>query len=218
VGHIYLFDRDMQALALLDGLHQLDAATPPRSPLPQPLAAFRRDGDGQLSPIRPCSDGLRLPPIDVALLLQSGRCLDPPLFVSQSCGATIAAAVLVMRDTRAPAREVVKGGELAIDVVGPDGVARRMAAVEEALRVRVSCGAGQRRGWDVVVFAADGATFPLGGGSLTCGNGLVLPGAFRLDRPGAADVCVALDPAPRASLRSRAALAGDHACAALTVR
>lgn len=90
VGHIYRFDRDLEALALLDGLHQLDAATPPRSPLPKPLAAFRRDADGHLSPIHPRSLGLRLPPIDVAQVLQSGRCLDPPLFVSQSCGATVA--------------------------------------------------------------------------------------------------------------------------------
>jgi hypothetical protein len=89
-ARIYLFDHDVEALGLVEGSGRIEPDDPGRSALPLPLAAVHRDADGRLTVIDPPSAGLRLPTIDVAGVLASGRCLDPPLFVTRSCGATVA--------------------------------------------------------------------------------------------------------------------------------
>ena len=102
----------------------------------------------------------------------------------------------------------VKGGDVALELVRERaGVVTHGAdtfAPEDRWKALVTCPAGGVVFWDVTV--RDGGRrderFPLApAGPLSCGNHVVLPGAFRLSGPGTAEVCVRLaaDPVPRDS-------------------
>ena len=94
-----------------------------------------------------------------------------------------------------PARVAIKGGELALELVrehaGTLFVDPSHFARGDRLQVRVSCPAGQTLRWDLVVFQAGHAYFPLTPvAPLACANGSTLPGAFMIDGTAPADVCV----------------------------
>ena len=64
----------------------------------------------------------------------------------------------------------------------------------DRFEVRVSCPADLQAHWDVVVFQAGEAFFPLQPeAALHCANGVTLPGAFGLTGSAAASVCVQID-------------------------
>lgn len=89
-ARIYVFDRDLGALGLREGPLALAPDSRVRATNPPPLAAFHRDADGELHPLDPPSDGLRLPAIDLEATLAAGRCLEQGSLVSEVCGATVA--------------------------------------------------------------------------------------------------------------------------------
>jgi anti-sigma factor RsiW len=140
--------------------------------------------------------------------------------------ALLASAVLIYRQPASertdpllpPARIAIKGGEVAIGLVRErDGVLvddpeRFMPG--DRFRVLLTCPPGSAVRWEVVVMQAGTLSFPLPSGSLSCGNALALPGAFRLTTPDPASVCVLLDPPSRASLQGLTAanLPGIHVC------
>jgi hypothetical protein len=128
---------------------------------------------------------------------------------------------------RPPAARVrIKGGELAIALVREHQAAlaneASVFAAGDRFEVRVSCPAELRAHWDVVVFQAGQAFFPLQPEApLRCANGVTLPGAFALTGSAAVSVCVQIDPAKpveREPLRRDGprALSPASACTALT--
>lgn len=131
--------------------------------------------------------------------------------------ALAAAALLVVRSAGdrqpaqahvPPARLSTKGGETAIELVRKhgDALAHDSAVFVEgdAFKVLLTCPAPLAPHFEVVVYQAGEAFFPLSPGVIErCGNRRTLAGAFSLDGPDEALVCVALDAAPlaRATLR-----------------
>jgi len=112
----------------------------------------------------------------------------------------------------------VKGGEVAVQVIGADGLALHDVKAGQALKLTVSCSARDPVAYDVVVYDGDGATFPLPRSEgLTCGNGAVIPGAFGLTKTKIdARVCVVLGHLP-VDLPSREALAAGESGACTTI-
>jgi hypothetical protein len=149
-------------------------------------------------------------------------------------GLVAAAAALVLallprpsNDSRLPAARVrIKGGELAIALVRQHAAALAndpsVFAAGDRFEVRVSCPADLHAHWDVVVFQAGEAFFPLQPEApLHCANGVTLPGAFELTGSAAASVCVQLEaahPLDRERVRrdGQRALSPASACTALT--
>jgi hypothetical protein len=132
--------------------------------------------------------------------------------------AVAALAMLWQRGDGLPnAERGVKGGVLAIELVrdrdGRVEEGAQTALPGDRLKVRLTCPAGAPA-FDVVVFQAGEASFPLERGTLTCGNRVALPGAFAVD--GAATVCAVVDPPDRSALASGLGAAADRAvCARL---
>jgi hypothetical protein len=118
--------------------------------------------------------------------------------------ALAAAALLMLRpkpeepltDGVRPARFGVKGGDVALELVrqhrGALADPARFAD-GDSFKVLVTCPPPLAPHFDVVVYQAGQAYFPLASGTLeSCGNRQALAGAFTLDGA-AAVVCVALD-------------------------
>jgi hypothetical protein len=145
----------------------------------------------------------------------------------------VAAALLfaplspLSKNARPPAARVrIKGGELAIALVREHASALAndpsVFAPGDRFEVRVSCPPALQAHWDVVVFQAGEAFFPLQPeAALHCANGVTLPGAFELSGSAAASVCVQIDVShaidrERVRRAGPAALAASSACSALT--
>lgn len=149
-------------------------------------------------------------------------------------GLVAAAAALVLallpqlsKDSRPPAARVrIKGGELAIALVREHAATPAndpsVFAAGDRFEVRLSCPADLQVHWDVVVFQAGEAFFPLQPEApLHCANGVTLPGAFELTGSTAASVCVQIDTArpidrERVKRDGLSALSQPSACTALT--
>jgi hypothetical protein len=149
-------------------------------------------------------------------------------------GLVAAAAALVLallpqlsKDSRPPAARVrIKGGELAIALVREHAATLAndpsVFAAGDRFEVRLSCPADLQVHWDVVVFQAGEAFFPLQPEApLHCANGVTLPGAFELTGSAAASVCVQIDAArpidrERVKRDGLSALSQSSACTALT--
>jgi hypothetical protein len=129
------------------------------------------------------------------------------LLGSQIGGAlALAAAALLMlrplvsRQTNEhvpPERIGIKGGDVALELVRKRGeaIANDAAAFtdNDAFKVLLTCPPPLAPRFDVVVYQDGQAYFPLEGGALArCGNRRALEGAFSLDGPHDALVCVAL--------------------------
>jgi hypothetical protein len=125
--------------------------------------------------------------------------------------ALAAAALLMLRpkpdpfsgEVRPP-RIGIKGGDVAVELVRQHrGVLAADSAVfadGDAFKVLVTCPPPLAPHFDVVVYQAGQAYFPLAAGTLaSCGNRQALSGAFTLDGSDAAVVCVALDPQTKPS-------------------
>jgi hypothetical protein len=118
--------------------------------------------------------------------------------------ALAAAALLMLRpkpedsfaDGVRPARVGVKGGDVAVELVRQHRGALADPALfadGDSFKVLVTCPPPLAPHFDVVVYQAGQAYFPLASGTLeSCGNRQALAGAFTLDGA-AAVVCVALD-------------------------
>ena len=125
--------------------------------------------------------------------------------------AIAAAALLMLRpvdrgaDERVPpARFRTKGGDVAIELVRRHGAGLAhdtdVFADGDAFKVLVTCPPPLAPHFDVVVYQAGRAHFPLVSGSIeSCGNRRTLAGAFSLDGADDALVCVALDAQRRPS-------------------
>jgi hypothetical protein len=131
------------------------------------------------------------------------------------------------KDSRPPAARVrIKGGELAIALVREHAATLAndpsVYAAGDRFEVRLTCPADRQVHWDVVVFQAGEAFFPLQPEApLRCANGVTLPGAFELTGSAAASVCVQIDAAQpvdreRVKRDGQRALAQLSACTALT--
>lgn len=119
--------------------------------------------------------------------------------------ALAAAALLMLRPKPdpfggepRPARIGIKGGDVAIELVrqhrGALAADSAVFADGDAFKVLVTCPPPLTPHFDVVVYQAGQAYFPLAAGTLdSCGNRQALSGAFTLDGSDAAVVCVALD-------------------------
>lgn len=136
------------------------------------------------------------------------------LAVAPAMLAAAAALVLVLRPSPRPENVVAMkgGGELILGVVRE----RAGAIVEEARAFRpgdrwklvVTCPPDASTWVDAVVYDGGEPSYPLEPAHLTCGNKIVVPGAFTLTGVVANRVCVRVSDAPKAP--------GDLAC--VTIR
>jgi hypothetical protein len=127
-------------------------------------------------------------------------------------GAVLAAAAILIfflvrggepRRGAAPGpRVAIKGGgDLVVSIVRERGGEVALDATTyrpgDRFKLRVTCDRAVRVHADVVVFTNDGggaAAFPLPPARLTCGNQVVVPGAFAITGTAPATVCLAVDP------------------------
>jgi hypothetical protein len=133
-----------------------------------------------------------------------------PVRAAATVGALAAAAVVVL--TLRPAghagnegaatrpAERVKGDAVAFALVRDDGARidgnEGLYSPSDRFKAIVTCPPGTAARFDVVVYDAEGASFPLGEGaqSVACGNGVPMAGAFRLTGPGDETVCLVWGP------------------------
>ena len=143
-------------------------------------------------------------------------------------GVALAAAavlVLVLRtpDVDGPGRRVrIKGaGVVALTLVrdraGVIAFDPADIAPDDRWKVQLTCGTPAPLWTDVVVYQPSGASFPLPPQSITCGNAVAVPGAFRIT-DGGATICVAVS--ARAPERARLARGprSPMVCAAVSPR
>jgi hypothetical protein len=142
--------------------------------------------------------------------------------------AAAAVALLVVLDRPAESglpgsRRRTKGGELAVELIresaGDPAADPARFRLGDRFQLRATCPPGPDRFWDVVVFEGQTPSFPLRGGLLECGNGVALPGAFRLTSHAPHDICLmlsdtAIDRARALHLDKRA-LPPESVCAAV---
>ncbi len=152
------------------------------------------------------------------------------LFWSITGGALAAAAALLLMTRPAPdaskpraaADNATKGGELTLSLVrqhaGNSARDPALFAPGDSFSAQVTCPPQADQAWDLVVFQAGQAFFPLQPtAALVCGNHLSLPGAFTLSGSTPASVCVVLSNrvgVDRTELRRRgpAGLPATSAC------
>jgi hypothetical protein len=94
-----------------------------------------------------------------------------------------------------PSGARTKGGAIAFSLVRDDASVLAEAAGSyrdgDRWKAIVTCPAGMRAAWDVVVFERGEAAFPLAPMTdLACGNGVALPGAFRTTGHDRMTVCL----------------------------
>jgi len=146
--------------------------------------------------------------------------------VAGLAAAAMALLVVLERpaDSRLPAsRRRIKGGELALELIresaGDQAADPARFRPGDRFQLRATCPPGADRFWDVVVFEGQTPSFPLRGGILECGNGVALPGAFRLTSHAPHDVCLMLSDTAvdraRALHLDKRALPPDSVCAAV---
>jgi len=92
-------------------------------------------------------------------------------------------------------RSGAKGGDVTLELAREAGGGTPAEAGVfqdgDRFKVVVSCPPRLRAHWDVVVYDESGASFPLAPAVIACGNGVALPGAFRLTSAREATVCAA---------------------------
>lgn len=122
-----------------------------------------------------------------------------------------AAAVVHTKGAGAVAITLVRerGGAIGFD---PDDV-----APGDRWKIELSCAPGPVAWVDVAVIQGPAIAFPLPAQAVTCGNRVVVPGAFRITG-GAAEVCVAIAEAAPDRARLRAGARDQTACRRLRGR
>lgn len=162
------------------------------------------------------------------------RRLRPAVVFPFAVGALAAAAAVVLAlrgsgpgdggPTGLPGASRVKGGAMAFTLVREDGVRIEGDAgvyrEGDRLKALVTCAPGSGLSLDLVVYDADGASFPLEPETdFACGNEAPMRGAFRLTGRGDQDVCVVWSssgPVDRAALMPGAAAVNDRMCKRLS--
>jgi hypothetical protein len=142
--------------------------------------------------------------------------------------------VLVLRQGTPPKQALVaqgprvvavKGGDVSIELVRERGgsIAWEPTSFAPADRFKllVTCAPPLQLYADIVVLQSDGAAFPGEPAAISCGNRVPVPPAFSITGPGAATICVGLDPSAPPSRATLAAGEGAriaHACLRLDRR
>jgi len=188
------------------------------------LEKIRADDESALPAIVPARPGARV------------RRLPRAVIFSSTIGtlAAAAAVVLALRGGGAPSEagghpgEIarVKGDAMAFSLVREDGtrIDGDAGTYREGDRWKalVTCPPGEGVSLDLVVFDADGASFPLEPSpDFACGNDAPMRGAFRLTGHGEAEVCLAWSsagPVDRGSLAPSRAGAPGRVCKTLSAR
>jgi hypothetical protein len=144
------------------------------------------------------------------------RRLAPGVRVGVAVAGAGALALVLLARSGAPEHPMaggslpgVKGGGIAVALVRErDGAVDEDATTfmaRDRWKVLVTCPADRLMFWDVAVHQGPTAAFPLSPAApIHCGNRVPLPGAFRLDGHGPAEVCLLLasDPVNRAHIAS----------------
>ncbi|HMI90069.1 MAG TPA: zf-HC2 domain-containing protein [Polyangiales bacterium] len=208
-------------------LLELSASEPALRSLPQelpqlnqlPLAAQRIElPERRPQPRAPSSPRVRRLPWSLPRVA-GGLALAAALLLALRAGLQLPRAGVDDANGRDSGR-AVKGGELALELVraraGDVALDPRSFASGDRFAVLVTCPPPAPAHWELVVFQAGEAFFPLDSTQpLRCGNRVSLPGAFALTGAQPAQVCVVLSAAPadRATLsRGPDALPAQHAC------
>jgi len=149
--------------------------------------------------------------VDLIELRGAARRVRTRRFMAFGAGASgalaLAAAALLVLQTSVErqradgvplARFGIKGGDVAVELVrkhqGALADDATLFADGDVFKVLVTCPPPLTPHFDVVVYQAGQAYFPLAAGTLdSCGNRQALSGAFTLDGAGDVIVCVALD-------------------------
>jgi hypothetical protein len=211
-------------------LLELRASEPVMLPWPQelvrpqlnqlPLAAQRIE--------LPARGPLRTAPSPLRTRLRASRALRAAGGLALAAASVLALRAMLQSSPQdangSDDGRAIKGGELALELVRERGgdVARdpRSFASGDRFAVLVTCPPPASAHWELVVFQAGEAFFPLDSTQpLHCGNRVSLPGAFTLTGAQPAQVCVVLDAAiiDRATLsRGPDALPARHACTTVT--
>jgi hypothetical protein len=151
-------------------------------------------------------DAVALPPLALTALASpaSKRARRAPAWMA-GLGALAAAAVVVLVLRRDGPRVAalgsgqgvgrIKGGDVAFALVRDDG--QRLEEADgifrdgDRFKAVVTCPVSERGSFDLVVFDAGGASFPLEAArGLACGNDVPLPGAFRMTGRSRERVCL----------------------------
>jgi hypothetical protein len=160
---------------------------------------------------------LALPPLPAASVLGARRRLLWRRFsVGAACAAAAALALLLrVPEQLPPARRGVKGGELAIELVGERaGAGATHFSERERFKLLVTCPPELSGRLRAVIYQDDAIVMPLqDGGPPSCGNRSPWPGAFTLDGDEPAHVCVRAD--GRAWPTASGALRGEVVCVTL---
>jgi hypothetical protein len=146
-------------------------------------------------------------------------------FAGLAAAAIALLVVLERPDSALPASSRrIKGGELALELIresaGDLAADPARFSPGDRFQLRATCPPGPDRFWDVAVFDGETPSFPLRGGVIACGNGVALPGAFRLTSHAPHEVCLMLS--DRAIERQRAThldkrgLPPDSVCTLIT--
>ena len=150
-------------------------------------------------------DAVALPPLTLRSLArpQAKRGRRGPAWATALGALAAAAAAVLVLGKSAPPRTVapgsqgsrVKGGDVAFALVRDDG--QRFDDGDGVFRdgdrfkAVVTCPVSERGWFDLVVFDAEGASFPLEAAKgPACGNDVPLPGAFRLTGRSRESVCL----------------------------
>jgi hypothetical protein len=175
--------------------------------------------EGARAALAEIREPLALPPLPAVAALSARRKARARKLSVRAAGVVAAAAVFMLvrmeRDALPPARRGVKGGELAIEVVGERaGPAATHFAQHERFKLLVTCPPGLAGRLSAVIYQDDAIFMPFAdGGPEACGNRSPWPGAFALDGEHPAQVCVRAD--GRAWPSTQAALEGDVVCITL---
>lgn len=144
-----------------------------------------------------------LPPLPVARKVQTGSVASYARLGALGAGALALAAGVLLGvgaawrhgdafDPGSAAR--VKGDVVAFSLVRDDDEriddARGVFKDGDRFKAVVTCPPSMGLAFDVVVYDASGASFPLARARLACGNNVPLPGAFRLSGSSEETVCL----------------------------
>jgi hypothetical protein len=159
--------------------------------------------------------GRELPPLPTAPPSRSTT-RHPGWLAFAAVGAAAAALLVVWaRPGDEPhlggRRIAIKGGEVTIELVreraGSIAWEPTSFTADDRFKLLLTCAPPLQVYADLVVLQSDGPAFPGPASRIGCGNRIPLPLSFRITGPGAASICVAVDPdAPP----SRAHLAGGE--------
>jgi hypothetical protein len=126
-----------------------------------------------------------------------------PRWFALAVGLTLVASVFVLRPREharvgAPRLVAIKGGDVAVELVrehdGSIAWEPTSFATGDRFKLLVTCAPPLQVHADIVVVQSDGPTFVGAPALVACGNRVPVLPAFRITGPGAARVCVLLDP------------------------